>query len=46
LHEEDYKEVLKVKILLWKGEIANRMLTDLDFICKIEESSKNKAAKA
>ena len=36
--EEDHEEVLKVKILPWRGEIVNRMFTDLDFICKKEKS--------
>ena len=44
--EEDDKEILKVKVLPWRAEIVNKMITDLDTISKKEESSRKTGSKS
>ena len=39
--EEDGEEILTVKQLTWRAEIVNRMMADLDVICKKDKSTQS-----
>jgi len=40
--EEDGEEVLTVKPLAWRAQIVNKMMADLDLICKKDKSPQSR----
>ena len=40
--EEDGEEILTVKPLTWRAEIVNKMMADLDIICKKDKSPQSR----